>query len=326
MHLSKLILITSLFSFSVILIPEILFAKQLDISFTSQAPQGIWSQPWQDDCEEAAITMIKNFYINKTLDKTKAIKQITEIRNIKERYFGFSLDEDANKISYLINNFLPFEAKVVSNPTIDQIKNELDNSRPVILPAYGKYLNNPYFGNSGVNYHVIIISGYDESSQKFITQEPGTRHGKNYKYSYDTIMNAMHDYKKNDTKNGRKVAIFTQKNLTSSANIDADNDGLTKQQEFDNNTISWLSDSDGDGYSDGQEVASGHSPIRKIYKPKHLDLIKSNKSNKVYIIKNNTKHHISSEEVFLKNNYKWRDIKTLMPAEVNMIVEGPEIN
>lgn len=325
MNLSKKIIFSSLLSISFILIPEILFAKQLEIPFTPQAPQGIWSQPWQDDCEEAVITMAKFYYLNKTINTKIAIKQINQIRNIKEGYYGFSLDEEADKITELINNFLPFEARVVSNPSIDQIKNEINNNRPVILPAYGKYLSNPFFGSAGVQYHVILISGYDDNSQEFITQEPGTRHGKNYKYSYKTIMNAMHDYKKNNTKNGRRVAIFTQKNLTSSASIDADHDGLNKQQEFEHHTISWLSDSDGDGYSDGQEVTAGHSPIRKVYKPKHNDLIKSNNNNKVYIIKNNQKHHITSEQVFIKNNYKWQDIKIIMPAEINMIIEGAEI-
>ena len=104
----------------------------------------------------------------------------------------------------------------------------------------------------------------NEDKKQFITQEPGTSYGLDFRYNYDTLMNAIHDFLPNkQTKNGRKVVIFTSKTLKTSMNADGDKDGLVKSDELKYSTITWLKDSDGDGYSDGDEVKNGYSPVRK---------------------------------------------------------------
>ena len=45
------------------------------------------------------------------------------------------------------------------------------------------------------------IKGYDEEG--FFTNDPGTLYGKNYYYSYQTIMNSAHDW------NGSEEGIYT---------------------------------------------------------------------------------------------------------------------
>lgn len=242
--------------------------KNLTIPFTSQAPYKIWTQPWQDACEETSVVMVNNFYLkntSKTIDKTKAKKEILEILNIKERHGGKSLDENAQKTIDIINNYLSWEAKIIENPTIEQIKTEIDNEQPVIIPVFGKALKNPYFKNGGPNYHMIVISGYDNEKQIFITQEPGTQYGLDFPYSFATIMNAIHDFLPyNKTVEGKPLAIFTQKNLDTSAELDPDKDGLSKKEEWQYGSVPWLSDSDGDGYLDGEEVKNDYSPTKKF--------------------------------------------------------------
>ena len=39
---------------------------------------------------------------------------------------------------------------------------------------------------------MLVIVGYTET--EFITHDPGTRRGKNYRYTFDTIMDAIHDW------------------------------------------------------------------------------------------------------------------------------------
>lgn len=258
------LVITFLFS------PNLVQTKNLLVPFTPQAPEKIWSQPWQDACEETSIAMVNNFYQNntkKTLEKTEAKKDILEIFKIKEIYAGKSLDENTNKIAEMINNYLSWEAKIVKNPTLEQIKTEIDSGQPVIIPVHGKSLKNQNFKNGGPNYHMLVISGYDNDKQIFITQEPGTQYGLDFPYSFATIMDAIHDFLPyNQTNKGEKMAIFTQKNLDTSANLDPDKDGLSKKEEWQYGSISWLSDSDGDGYSDGEEVKNGYSPTKKFQK------------------------------------------------------------
>jgi len=251
-----------------LLIPSISEAKNLLVPFTVQAPNSIWVQPWRDACEETSIAMVNNFYqgnLVRNITKNNAKKDILQILKIKETKWGKSLDEDAKKVVELINNFLPWEARIVENPTLEDIKNEIDNEQPVIIPVYGRALNNKYFRNGGPIYHMLVISGYDEEKKEFITQEPGTIRGLDFRYSYDKLLNAIHDFvPQNKTQSGPKNAIFTSKEITNSAEIDADNDGLNKIEEINYGSISWLKDSDGDGYNDGTEVRNGYSPIKKF--------------------------------------------------------------
>lgn len=253
-----------------LLLPFPTQAYNLTVPFTPQAPEGNWRQPWQDTCEETSIVMVNNFYQGNTTkkkDKDKAKKEILQILKIKENKWGKSLDESAAKVADIINNFLPWEARVIENPTLDQMKAEIDANRPVILPAYGKALKNPYFRSGGPVYHMLVISGYDEEKQEFIVQEPGTRFGLDFRYSFATIMDAAHDFTtRAKVSTGKKVAIFTSKEITDSAPLDGDNDGLTKAEELKYGSILYLKDSDGDGYADGEEVKNGYSPTKKYQK------------------------------------------------------------
>lgn len=177
--------------------------------FSSQAPEGNWNEPWYNDCEEVSIVMVDSFYNNRTLTPAIAKKEILRIFEIKEKVFGPSLEEDSDQNVNFINNYLNsnWKAHIAENPTIEEIKDEIDNSRPVILPVDGRVLDNRYFTTT--HYHVFVISGYDDDKGVFIVQEPGTYRGHDYQYSYEIIKEAMHDYNPTDNSLGRRVAIFT---------------------------------------------------------------------------------------------------------------------
>ncbi|OGH87017.1 MAG: hypothetical protein A2206_01095 [Candidatus Magasanikbacteria bacterium RIFOXYA1_FULL_40_8] len=301
------------------------FSKSLNVPFTVQAPDANWNQPWQDACEETVIAMVDYFYSKNTFTTGKAKEAILQMIKIKEKYLGTSLDENAETIALLINNFLTWEAYIRINPTLEDIKKEIDNNRPVIMPAHGKYLYNPYFQNGGPEYHSLVISGYDDEKQEFITQEPGTRHGLDFRYSYGNIMNAMHDFLPGgQTKFGDKTAIFTSPNITSSANDDADGDGLVKIKEIELKTLLWSYDSDNDGYRDGQEIEAGYSPISA--NALLGTLIKTPDSPMVYLFFNNTIRHILNEAVFISHGWKWFNIFTVPGNFIENLETGAEIS
>lgn len=253
-----------LFPLVFILLPNTVSATTLSVPFTPQAPDGRWGQPWQDACEEAVITMVDAFYAGKSLDRAAARTLISRLVRMEENALGYHRDTGAADIVNIINRYFHWEARVVRSPAIDQIKAEIDAGQPVILPVHGRALRNPYFRQGGPDYHTVVISGYDDDKREFITQEPGTRRGQNYRYSYNRLMDAMHDFVPNyRTRFGERVAIFTNRALTTSAQSDGDNDGLSKIEELSYGTILWLADSDGDDYSDGTEVRAGYSPTRR---------------------------------------------------------------
>lgn len=179
----------------------------LKMPFTSQAPEGNWGEPWYNDCEEVSIAMVDSFYNSRVLTKAVAKKEILRIIGIKEKAYGFSLDEDADKMADIINNFLNWKAWVVEDPTIDEIKEQIDNAHPVIALTDGRLLDNRYYTTS--EYHIFVISGYDDNKEVFITQDAGTYRGHDYEYSYSIVMDALHDYNSTDVSLGRRVAIFT---------------------------------------------------------------------------------------------------------------------
>lgn len=301
--------------------------KNLPVPFTTQAPKSIWSQPWQDACEETAISMVDYFYSNKKFTPDTAEKSIIEIINTKNNYIGESLDEDAKTIVDIINGFFSWEAYIQENPTLEQIKTEIDNGRPIIMPMHGKYLYNPYFRNGGPDYHSIVISGYDDDKKEFITQEPGTRRGLDFRYSYGTIMNAMHDFVPGlQTKFGDKVAIFTSNIIRDSADFDSDKDGLSKIEEIEQKTFLNKADSDGDGYTDGTEIKAGYSPISKTEKKKLIGtLIKAVNDSAIYLLENSLKRHIANEATFLQNGWMWTQIIPVTPDFLNNLQTGEQI-
>jgi hypothetical protein len=202
-----LLIVVAIFKLKPILPPT----KKIIVPFTSQAPQGNWQEPWQNACEEASIVMIQNFYKNEGLTPAKARQQILEVFTLKKITAPASKDESLERIVEIINSGdLNWQARVVDNPSLTIIKDELAANHPVIAPVYAPMLGNPKYTGSGSDYHVIVITGYDDASSEFITNDPGTKDGKNYRYTYKALLAALHDYLTNkDYLAGAKRVLFT---------------------------------------------------------------------------------------------------------------------
>lgn len=182
----------------------------LAVPFTSQAPHSNWSLPYQEACEEASIYMVSEYYKGTSsgvINKDTADTNILELVAFEKDFLGGYLDTTAGETSRLIDSFYGYGATVVENPSAQQIKEEIAAGRPVIVPSAGQLLGNPNFVGQGPLYHMFVIKGY--TADKFITNDPGTRHGESYIYNISTIMNAMHDWNNGDPVNGLKQVIFT---------------------------------------------------------------------------------------------------------------------
>jgi hypothetical protein len=305
------------------LMPILAQAANLPVPFTSQAPYGNWQEPWHNACEETSIVMVDAYYHDEaTLTRAKAKAEILEVFRIKNTYMSKSLDETTQTIQQLINNFLPWEATVVDRPSLAQIIAEIDGGRPVIIPVMADVLQNPHFRGT-FPYHVLVISGYDDTTQEFITQEPGTRHGENYRYTYATLLLAMRDFDSVDMNRAPQRALFTSSTVDISADTDGDADGLSKEQELKYGTSLTEADTDHDGYTDGTEVQTGHSPLdNETHVLRNGSVVKTLTSSAVFLYKDKTLHAFATEKAFLSRGYRWSQIQVISPLLRDLQTRG----
>jgi len=179
----------------------------LSVPFTSQAPFANWDETFKEGCEEASVLMVHYFYNNDSFTAQLATDEILAMVDWQLNYFGGHFDLTAEQTAEMIKKYFGYKkVEVIKNPTVDDIKNHISKQRPVIIPAAGKMLGNPYFIQPGPNYHMLVIKGYTKTD--FITNDPGTKRGEDFLYSYDTIMEAMHDWNKEDINLGAKKIII----------------------------------------------------------------------------------------------------------------------
>ncbi|MAG12042.1 MAG: hypothetical protein CMI52_04555, partial [Parcubacteria group bacterium] len=182
----------------------------LAIPFTSQAPHGNWEMPYQEACEEASILM-SSWFINDIKSRTKgeADQEILELVAWQEERFGYYKDTTVEETLSIVHEYFGYaDAYIIENPSIKDITDAVAFGYPVIVPAAGKLLNNPYFTGDGPLYHMLVIRGYAED--EFITNDPGTRRGEQFRYKQQHIMDVMHDWNGGDVINGKKAVIIVK--------------------------------------------------------------------------------------------------------------------
>ena len=183
----------------------------IDVPFTPQAPFAIWDETHNDACEETALLMVHKFWVQEPLNQKIAEKEILELVDFQNKNYGDFKNTDAQETAQLIKDFYGYKKVEVSyDITLDDIKRELTQGRPVIVPAAGRLLKNPNFKTPGPLYHNLVVKGY--SGERIITNDPGTRLGADYVYDQNILVEAIHDWNDGDIYNGRKVMIVVYPN------------------------------------------------------------------------------------------------------------------
>lgn len=170
----------------------------LDVPYISEAPDGNFSGNWKNGCEEASITMVEKYYAGqKSVGVIEAMSFMQNLFDTEDRLYGTNASTDAAQTIKIINNYTSFSALIKDNPTIEDIRRQIRIKRPVISLHYGFDLQNPDipFSRVGSYYHMLVIVGYDNKAQEFITNDDGDmKSGKDHRYDYNLFMNSLHDY------------------------------------------------------------------------------------------------------------------------------------
>lgn len=174
-------------------IAEIQEEINLAVPFTPQAPEADWSLPYKEACEEASILMAIYYLQNKELDTQIAKDEIYRMVNWQEINWGGHFDLTIQETAMLVQeHYSDFATIIIPDLTTDKIKYYLNQGYPVVVPAAGRELGNPFFRNPGPLYHMLLIKGYTDG--KFITNDPGTKRGEDYVYDFEVLMAAIHDW------------------------------------------------------------------------------------------------------------------------------------
>lgn len=182
--------------------PLLSLAKSLDnkVVFIPQAPLKEWSDKrFQDGCEEASVLMaIKWAKAEKTKVNLKTFREeIVKMSAWEEKtyknYHDTSAADTAQRLLKEYSKFTKYEVKTISSSS--ELVTILEQGKIIIVPTNGQLLKNPNFTAPGPDRHMLVIKGYDYKKKEFITNDPGTKKGENYRYKEAVLLNAIADYK-----------------------------------------------------------------------------------------------------------------------------------
>jgi len=166
----------------------------LEVKFICQAPletKANW-EFHEESCEEAALLMAYLYETKKTMTKEEANTEILKMIEWQKENFGAHKDMYADKLKEFTNKFYKIDEnkiQVTKNASIKDIKRAISTGHPVIVPITGELLKNPYYPYPG--YHMLLVIGYTED--KIITNDNGTKRGKDFSYNTDKFEKAMKD-------------------------------------------------------------------------------------------------------------------------------------
>ncbi|MBI3290883.1 C39 family peptidase [Candidatus Falkowbacteria bacterium] len=170
--------------------PDFLDTK---VGFASQAPFGVWDEFHEETCEEAAMIMVVNHFLGEEINAHIMEQALLKIDKWHKQN-GYKVDLTAREVKENLKNYFGFESELITEVTAARIKKELLAGKLIIVPAAGRELGNPYFTPPGPIYHMLVIRGYDAERGEFITNDPGTKRGEAYRYKYNRLIGAIHDW------------------------------------------------------------------------------------------------------------------------------------
>lgn len=175
---------------------QIPISYEISVPFTVQAPYGEWSDPiFQDACEEASVVMASAWVNGTGLTKELAKKDIEALAALQKKKFGHSVDTSVEDTAWLFQEFFAEgSATVEKEVTIERMKAVLAEGNIVIVPTDGRALKNPNFTQPGPPRHMLVVTGYDDTTKEFIVNDPGTRKGERYRYAQSVLFDAILDY------------------------------------------------------------------------------------------------------------------------------------
>jgi hypothetical protein len=193
----------------------------LPVPYTTQAPTGNWGPKfYQNSCEEASMTMVHAYLAgnhSSTLDAHAADNELHamvqwEIDNgMGDGYKDLTMAE----IGEIMKRMYGFTYRVM-DATRDNIRQQLAQGRPIMVPVMTHGLNNSNYPGYSDHYeqpgwsvyHIVVVKGYDAGGVTI--NDPGIGRGQDNKISYDGLFYAIDDVRVRDPgigQSGRPMVV-----------------------------------------------------------------------------------------------------------------------
>jgi hypothetical protein len=169
---------------------------KLEVPFIAQAPTNDWPNPiFQDGCEEASVLMAMQWIREEALSPAEAKKAIEDMTAFQAKTYKGEPDRSAADTAQMIRDYYGYENITVHHQiTIADVIAAVQQGDVVIVPVNGRLLRNPHYNAPGPQRHMLVVIGYDAEKDEVITNDPGTRHGANYRYPRAIFNGGLQDY------------------------------------------------------------------------------------------------------------------------------------
>ena len=168
----------------------------IKVPFTTQAPTANWDELHNEACEEASAIMANAYFDGTPADQTLTVSlvegEINKLTHWQDEHQGYHLDQTTAETSVMIEAMYGLKTKQLGLSE-SEIKQALAENKLVLISFNGRALHNPHYKQPGPIHHMMVITGWTEDG-KFITNDPGTKFGKNYQYDYKTLFDAAADW------------------------------------------------------------------------------------------------------------------------------------
>lgn len=168
------------------------------VPFLVQAPFNNWGDPrLAQGCEEAAALMAVAWAKGQTsISPSVGRKQIIAISNWEKKNLGYyqdtSIQDTADQIFKRYLGFTSLEVR--KNISTADIIGEIQKGNILLVAINGRKINSPYYRKPAPFQHTILVFGYDQATDSFIVNDPGTIHGAGWKVPQVTLQAALQDY------------------------------------------------------------------------------------------------------------------------------------
>lgn len=190
-------------------IPE---AKVLQVPYTVQAPLTNWNLH-EESCEEAALLMYHYFLENQLTFNDKSIitpaaanAEEIKMKEWQVQHYGKEPDLTIAEWGKFAKEYYGYNYQIFTDITKEDIKRQISEGNPVLVPVITHALENPHYGNQP-SYHVVVIKGYKPDG--VVANDSGVKEGENYFYSWDILFKAI-DAQESQMNQGRVMAVLTK--------------------------------------------------------------------------------------------------------------------